>query len=133
MSTVTFVNPVTPVKTWLRALNLSGVGARVYIGAPERATKPYVEIWPIDARLDGSDTPLAHPRIQITVQGDVGHETPHNVAWAIVSAVESIAGGTRFDSTLVCHGGRLVLGPIPRADEAGPRVVMDFEFSVVAQ
>lgn len=128
----TFVDPVGPVKAWLRAQTITDVAQRVYIGDPEGATLPYIALALVDGETDHSEAPLAMPRIQCVVQAE--QEVDAAVAvWDLVGVVESITPGTLLDSTLACHGARRVLGPIPRDDESGPRYLVEFEFSVLAR
>lgn len=131
MTTLTYVDPLGPTKTWLRTQSF-GVSQRAYIGDPERATKPYVSMLLVDGGDSEADTPLAHPRVQFAVQADT-EETAAAVVWALVSLLQSTPAGTRFDSTYVCMGARRTLGPVPRLDEAGPRYLVEFEIAGVAR
>lgn len=131
-NTVTFVDPIGPIKTWLRAQTVAGCDARVYIGDPEGATMPYLALTLVDGPVDPGEAPLALPHVQIVAQADTELEAASAI-WDLVSIVLSITDGTVLDSTLRCAGARLILGPVFRDDEAGPRYLAEFEFSVVAR
>lgn len=132
MSTLTFVDPLGPIKAWLTTqVGTTGATGGTHIGNPTRMTKPALALDLIDANLDGSDSPLAHPRVQIAVQAAKEGDAA-DVVWPLISLLESI-GTVDLDSTLRCVGCRLVLGPIGRHEEQRSRYVTEFEFSVVAR
>src|SRR5690606_17774520 len=53
-----FVEPLGPVKAWLRSLALGSVGQRVYIGDPKDATLPYLALSLVDAPTDPGEAPV---------------------------------------------------------------------------
>ena len=130
-NTVTFVDPLGPVKAWLRQENLDGVGQRVYIGDPKGATLPYLAIMLVGGEVDAGEAPLATPTVQVCAQAAT-EEDAATAIWAAVSAIESLRA-TDLDDTVRCGGAHLTLGPIPRVDDAGPRYLAEFQFALVAR
>lgn len=133
--TKTFVEVEGPVRAWLRAQALSGIGSRVFFGVPDGATFPLITLALLDGAPQAGEAPLADPIISFDVWGGSKAEASA-AAWSLVGAVESIAAGTPLDSpeTLRCEGASVVLGPAFRPDPADdkPRYVVDVMFTVKA-
>lgn len=131
MTVRTFVDPLGPVKAWIASVSVAGVGSRVYIGDPERATMPYIALTLVDGQIDAGEAPIAYPRVQCTVQAATELDAATAV-WSLLTAAESLTPGTQLGGTLRCVGARRELGPIARIDETGPRYIVDLVFAVIA-
>jgi hypothetical protein len=127
----TFVEPLGPVKAWLRGQSLS-VGQRVYIGDPKQATLPYLALQLVDGETDLGDAPTMRVRVQVCAQGATEQDAA-DLIFEAVSVCESLDPGEQLDAGLDCFGAQLALGPTPRLDEAGPRYLADIEFQVIAR
>lgn len=129
-NTRTLVDPLGPLKTWLRAQNVDEIGQRVYIGDPTGATLPYVALMLVDGAVDPGEAQMQTPRIQVCVQAATESDAS-DAMWATLTTIDGIKGN--LDATLRAMGARLVLGPIPRLDESGPRYLAEVEITVVAR
>lgn len=131
MNTATYVDVEGPVRAWLRGLNLNDVGARVFIGLPERNAFPAISLALIDGRLDAGEAPLANPVITFSVWGGSRSQAAA-IVWALCSAIGSVRSVDLTSLRLM--GAEVITGPVFRPDPDGkPRYVVDAAFAVVAQ
>ena len=120
-----------PIRAYLRALAITGIGTRVFLGVPERATYPLVDMTLLDGGVQPGESPLAAVYVSCSVWGGARQATAA-AAWDLVSKLESTASGTPFGLTLVCMGASVVLGPLWRPDPADgrPRYIVDAQITV---
>lgn len=130
----TFVDVEKPVRDWLRAQSLTGIGTRVFLGLPERCAYPAADISLIDGGImAGTETPLADCRFTMSVWGGARPATAA-ASWELASALENMTPGTALDAPTTCYGmgGRVILGPLYRPDpnDNKPRYILDFVVTV---
>lgn len=125
--TATFVDVERPVRDWLRTADLDGIDQRVYLGVPERATYPLVDIALVDGGVQPGPTPLAVPLFQFSVWGDgptADRATLQGIAWALVALLQGTDYAASDGSALM--GIELISGPVPRYDPDGtPRYLLE--------
>jgi hypothetical protein len=119
-----------PIRAWVRSLSLTDVDSRVFLGLPERCTFPAVEMTLIDGGFQTGLAPLADVVVSFNVWGGTRQQAA-SITWALGSAIESLASGTTFDSTLAGMGGSVVTGPLFRPDpDNRPRYLLDAAITV---
>ncbi len=131
-STTLFADVEKPVRDWLRDQALSGVSDRVYVGLPNDATFPALEVALVDGGVQPGEAPIADVLFSFSVwAGDVSQRTTvAAVAWALASLLQST---THADLTggLTLLGARVLVGPVPRFDPDGtPRYLLDAALTV---
>jgi hypothetical protein len=118
-----------PIRTWARALNLTNVGTRVFLGLPERCTFPAIDMTLLDGGFQPGEAPLANVLVSFSVWGGTRQQAASG-AWALASAIESLRA-TTFDSTLTGMVGQVVTGPLFRPDpDKKPRYLVDASLTV---
>lgn len=81
-----------PMRDWLRTLNLDDIGTRVYLGVPEGATYPLIDVTLVEGGVQPGPTPLAVPRFQLSVWGsgpNADRAELQAIAWALASAIQT--------------------------------------------
>jgi hypothetical protein len=125
--TTTFVDVERPVRDWLRTAALSGIDSRVYLGVPERATYPLIDVTLVDGGVQPGTTPLAVPRFQFSVWGDgptADRETLQGIAWALVALLK--ATDYALSGSVALMGVDGITGPLVRYDPDGtPRYLIE--------
>lgn len=125
-----FVDVETPVRDWLRTVNLSGIGERVYVGLPAGATLLALEVSLLDGGITAGEAPVADTQFSFSVWGEKSQRAAAaSAAWSLVSVLHSVRSTPL--STLTLLGARVVLGPVPRFDPDGtPRYLLDAALTV---
>ena len=133
MTTTAFASVEGPVRDWLRTENLTGIGARVYVGLPTDATFPAIEVTLLDGGIRPGEVPHAHALFSFSVwAGDKSDRVAvSDAAWALASLLQS-TNYADLDDGLRFMGAELQLGPVPRFDPDGlPRYVVDAALTLV--
>jgi hypothetical protein len=138
--TYAFPDAEGSARAWARALNLSGLGQRVFFGVPVKGTTfPLVVL----ARVAGRPVrgvPVDRPVIQFDVLGvtpEVGRPPSDKMALAtianaLVGAAESLASGTLVATGVVCLGAEVESGPTwqPSPVDRRSRYTLDIAFAL---
>lgn len=131
MNTAVYVDVEGPIRAWVRALNLTDIDSRVFIGLPERNAFPAISLALIGGNVDSGEAPLANPEISFSVWGGSRLQAS-TIAWALCSAIASIRSVDL--TTLRVMGAEVISVPNFRPEPDGkPRYVVDAAFAVVAQ
>lgn len=126
------------VRTWVRSLNLAGLGARAFFGVPvTNATFPLVVLTRVGGR-PVRGVPVDRALIQFDVLGDapVDRRPPSDkyalsvIATALASAADSLAAGTLIAPSVVCMGAEVENGPVwsPSPVDGRSRYLLDVAF-----
>ncbi len=128
------------VRTWVRALNLAGLGARAYFGIPVKgAVFPLVVLSRVGGRpMRG--VPIDRPLIQFDILGDtpVDRRPPSDkfalggIAASLAGTADSITSGTVVAPGVVCLGAEVENGPVwsPSPVDGRSRYVLDVSFNL---
>jgi hypothetical protein len=130
MSALQFAYPDSEgsVRSWLRELDLAGVGARWFFGVPAKPTFPLGLI----TRVAGGPlrgVPVDRPIMQLDLLGatPTPGQPPSDkyvlaaIATALVGAAESLAAGTVVSPGVVCLGAEVENGPVWAPDRGDSR------------
>jgi len=129
--TAVLVDVEQPVRDWLRTMNLTGVGSRVYVGIPTGAAYPLLDVQLLDGGIQPSATPLAVPLFTFSVWGDNRSQrgTVKDAAWALADLLQDVGAATLTGCVLL--DAQVVLGPVPRFDPDGaPRYLLDAALTI---
>lgn len=133
-----YVEAEGAVRTWVRSLNLSGLGGRAFFGVPVTgATFPLVVLQRVAGR-PVRGVPVDRAVMQFDLLGDapVDRRPPSDkyalsvIAAALASAADSLAAGTLIAPGVVCMGAEVENGPVwsPSPVDGRSRYIVDIAF-----
>lgn len=136
--TYTYVEAEGAVRAWARALNLAGLGTRVFFGIPVKgATFPLAVLTRVGGR-PVRGVPMDRALIQFDLLGDTptDRRPPSDkyalggIATSLAGAADSIASGTVMSAGVVCMGAEVENGPVwsPSPVDGRSRYVLDVAF-----
>lgn len=129
--TAVLIDVEQPVRDWLRGQSLTNIGARVYVGVPNDATYPLIDVRLLDGGITESATPMAVPLFSFSVWGNskADRVAVRDAAWALAELLQSTDYAALTGLALL--SAQVVLGPVPQFDPDGtPRYVLDAALTV---
>lgn len=133
-----YVEPEGPVRAWARAVNISGLAARVFFGVPLGGAVFPLAVMSVISAHPVRGVPVTRAVIQFDVLGDTPTERrpPSDkyalgvIATALASAAESLASGTVLAAGVVCMGAEIENGPVwsPSPVDGRSRYTLDIAF-----
>lgn len=136
--TKTYVDAEAAAKAW--ALAQAGItalaGSKVFLGYNNVAGGTQLVVERAGGTADDGEAPLDQARISFSCWA-ASRRVASNLAYAVMSAAESMTGATSMGAAAVGHGARTALGPLFLTDQADEqasryRYVVDIDFVIRA-